>query len=285
MSISIKHARNLYIGTTVERASLTVDADMLGVKYYDTDTDEIYYWNGTAWVTSAPTAEFTIWYSDAPPETPSNYDDEFDDESLSSMWSVYDNGGLLTVSEDVTGLKLELGYSSGADLAGVYQAIQSGDFTYITKIFVSVDSRNVYAHIGLALLQGSGSSSDVYGIFLNALRTSYNQRITALYFTDYQTLDTEHTYEEGEYQDSFIYFRIRKDGSEYFFEWSKDGIGWRWLYTESSMPFTPTKIGIIVNCESSSTMLVGRSTLFRYKASETSFYDVLEGARINGFYS
>ena len=43
------HARNLYIGTTAERAALSIPADGIGAIYYDTDDDKIYFWDGTTW--------------------------------------------------------------------------------------------------------------------------------------------------------------------------------------------------------------------------------------------
>ena len=45
------HARNLYIGTTVERTALAalLPTDGIGAMFYDTDEDATYMWNGTLW--------------------------------------------------------------------------------------------------------------------------------------------------------------------------------------------------------------------------------------------
>ena len=45
------HARNLYIGTTVERTALaaSLPTDGIGATFYDTDLDTVYVWNGTIW--------------------------------------------------------------------------------------------------------------------------------------------------------------------------------------------------------------------------------------------
>jgi len=47
------HARNLYIGTTVERTALAalLPTDGIGAVYYDTDTNIMYYWDGATWST------------------------------------------------------------------------------------------------------------------------------------------------------------------------------------------------------------------------------------------
>jgi hypothetical protein len=46
------HARNLYIGTTAERTTLSASlpTDGIGATYYDTDDGNIYFWDGTIWI-------------------------------------------------------------------------------------------------------------------------------------------------------------------------------------------------------------------------------------------
>jgi len=44
------HPRSYYIGTSVERAALTLPADALGAHFLDTDLGSEFFWDGTAWV-------------------------------------------------------------------------------------------------------------------------------------------------------------------------------------------------------------------------------------------
>jgi len=45
-----RHARTLYIGTTAERTTLASTlGNIQGVKFYDTDMDYMFFWDGTAW--------------------------------------------------------------------------------------------------------------------------------------------------------------------------------------------------------------------------------------------
>lgn len=228
--------------------------------------------------------DFTKWDPDAPPASASSYDDEFDDQSFDTgLWSEFDHGSLLTVTEDEIGCKLALAVSSSIDYAGIHQSLQSGDFTYTTKISWNLPKRNMYSHIGLVLFENTTSTGNFLGIFLNTTRTDYNQRITILEMNDYQSFSTEDTYEARAYNDTFIYFRIRYDGTDYHFEWSLDGVGWRWLWSEDDALYSgsPSDIGIVLNCEDSVVGMTGRVELFRYKNSDIGNDGILEGDRVD----
>ena len=48
------HAFRLYRGTSVERAGFSPPAESFGMKFWDTDEDAIYRWDGTQWVLPSP---------------------------------------------------------------------------------------------------------------------------------------------------------------------------------------------------------------------------------------
>lgn len=50
------HAFRLYRGTSVERAGFSPPAESYGMKFWDTDEDAIYRWDGAAWVLPVPAA-------------------------------------------------------------------------------------------------------------------------------------------------------------------------------------------------------------------------------------
>jgi hypothetical protein len=50
------HAFRLYRGTSVERAGFSPPAESYGMKFWDTDEDAIYRWDGTQWVLPVPRA-------------------------------------------------------------------------------------------------------------------------------------------------------------------------------------------------------------------------------------
>lgn len=47
------HPRSYYIGTSAERAALTLPADAMGAHFFDTDLASEFFWDGTAWVEHA----------------------------------------------------------------------------------------------------------------------------------------------------------------------------------------------------------------------------------------
>jgi hypothetical protein len=48
--MNIVHARRLYIGTTTERGTASPLAEMVGVMFYDTTENKMYFWNSAEWV-------------------------------------------------------------------------------------------------------------------------------------------------------------------------------------------------------------------------------------------
>src|SRR5574343_649706 len=92
-----------------------------------------------------------IWLPDYPPASPSAYDDEFSDASLSG-WTEIDPDSILTVSEGDSGVTLT---TTGATwgYANIYKACPaSGDFAIWTKVSVHQATAQ-YFHGGLFVAQ------------------------------------------------------------------------------------------------------------------------------------
>ena len=43
------HAKRFYYGTAAERAALDIGTDAVGTLFWETDTNRVYLWSGTAW--------------------------------------------------------------------------------------------------------------------------------------------------------------------------------------------------------------------------------------------
>lgn len=50
------HTKQTYIGTSAERGGTTPDAEAVSVRWWETDTDTLYVWTGTAWQFVGPPA-------------------------------------------------------------------------------------------------------------------------------------------------------------------------------------------------------------------------------------
>jgi len=260
-------------GANVARVYSRDDAGTTKLYYRRSDGTEIELVPG-----AVPPSDFTVWDADAHPLTPSIYDDEFDDSAFDAvLWTEFDPGGFLTLSENETGLIFDQATDPGDDIAGVYQAIPSGDFCITAKLSLTALNAN-YALIGLILFDdASNPAEDLYTWHL--VYRAADQKLEVIRWTNYTT--------PGALLDGItdvalatdLYLRIRRISTTYYFDWSTDGIGWRQEYSDT-LVFTPDDFGIFVNNVGQGITIRGIASFFRYTNSGA-FNQILQGDRVD----
>ena len=224
-----------------------------------------------------PPATFTVWSPDAPPATPSAFDDEFDDATFDTdLWTEFDPGGFLTISENETGLILDVATDPATDLCGVYQATPPFDFTITAKIHLTaVASDNSQFGLGL----WNDAANPAAGLYHWRLRCSQaDQGIQLVRFTNWTTWHSNIYTDSDDVIGTHLYLRIRRIGANYYFSWSSDGIAWRRCHA-GALAFTPNHFGILINNGGALGIIRGIATFFRYIDSGL-FHAILQGDRI-----
>jgi len=225
-----------------------------------------------------PPTTFTTWSPDAPPLAPSALDDEFDDASFDTdLWTEFDPGGLLAVSENETGLILDELTQAGDDLCGIYQPIPPVDFSITAKIAQIALAAN-FGIAGLILWQDAANPAT--GLYIWDFGFSAAaQAIELTRFTNYTTFHS-HLYQASDaIIATHIYLRIRRISATYYFDWSSNGIGWRQCWS-GALAFAPQHFGIGLNNVNSGITIRGVATFFRHTPYGT-FNLILQGDRID----
>lgn len=209
----------------------------------------------SAWVPDNVAGEssgnyYTSFDPSCPPESPGNWCDEFDDESVDSVWITWDYNSVLTVAENEVGLVLTNDASNpGSDVAGVLRPLPQGDWTCVVKLTMT-GSQTCAAGIVFT----NGSTGDAKNYQQAYYYISGNTEVHAIYFATTTSatrgdgnavLDDVHDYR-------WDFLRVRKVGSAYSWEFSKDGIMWYKNASYAFTDFTPSFIGLFTNDESGS---------------------------------
>ena len=213
---------------------------------------------------------------DAPSASPSTLDDDFNSSPLNSKWTKAQ--GVEGTDFDVHTTKLSA-LHAGLSSANVQllQALPSGDFTCVGKFRNKMVGSGTDPNYGLFLANANDSTGiqTFIGVGYNLnwilycaqfLNSGYNGTIGTNKPTFYAQSDaTRHSYTA--YQ-SWIYIKLRRSGTTYYWSWSPDGEYWQ---DEQSDPFShhtsghPNYIGLIViGCSTHSTVDVDN---FRFYAS------------------
>lgn len=216
-----------------------------------------------------------MWCSDAPPETPSDCDDEFNDESFdTSKWTEYDPGNVMAVTEEKYGLKLHEAVPStvGSDLiTGVYQAIPEGSFSISTKLKMNCNKGRFYLS-GLMLWE-NGADSSKKALGLCFYRDHASNRISVEYYSSYNTAVSDYLNLTIGNEVTVIYLRIRRTDNVYYFDISVDGVGFVTVYNMTLSLFTPVHFGLFLDSVNYSggqpSPVSSIFSFFRYKNSNT----------------
>lgn len=241
---------------------------------------------GDSFVISVPGYTGSGWNPDAAPESPSAYDDEFDDASFDTgLWDEYDTGAIETIAEASDLLSLSQASQVIATLTGVYQSIPAGDFTIACKM--QVDHASIgnpgYFQAGIVLWDDAtddGAEAVLVGpgVWHD---TSDHDGFGYGYFTDRVSLALVNL--AGVISAStWYYLRVRRSGSTYYFDWSTDGETWTVQNFTSSMPFTPSHFGLGLYNGSTGFTLQADVEFFRYRAAFDGVGDPVYGRATGG---
>lgn len=231
----------------------------------------------------------TIWQPDAAPASPNANDDEFADESagVPNGWTEMDFDGTTTVTETAAGLIMTQTTHANDGVVGIYKVLPAGDFTIYTRVsLLTVDTgANQTFRAGITLYEDATSSTADLAIVTwqfnpsNAgpaggtnLHTAYNAAPSGL----------------GSASGSFspmkshngAYLRLRRNGTNYTFDVSDDGIGWSLGWTSFTLGFTPAHMGLSVNNVNTGETCAARFGFFRYLASDAGALGIMEGRRV-----
>jgi hypothetical protein len=226
-----------------------------------------------------------IWCPDAPPETPSAYDDEFNDETFNTnKWTEYDYASLIDISEEKQGVKMFLSEMPTAAeiVSGIYQLIPEGDFTISTRVHIQ-SNKGEFNLAGLMLYEdGDDSSKDLYGLCLyrgNVMKlsleryTSYNTPVADLINLTIDPVTNQ------------MYFRIRRNNTTYYFEASNNGLGFTTFYKSYSLLFVTKHFGLFIDSKNHSGGQPDSTSaifsFFRYQNSDIGLTSPLEGRLLN----
>jgi len=229
----------------------------------------------TAWVGNQG-AIYEKWDPDAPPLTPSAYDDEFNDSSISGNWStsVSSNSAISEADSDFV-INRIVGGSDSVD--GIYKNLPVGNFTITTKISVLTTRAN-YTLGGLQLLENGGSNSTrINSIHLWVSGGSLGVEV------DNWTNKT--TYSGTVFQNSLnignptVYLRIRRNASTYYYDYSYDGKGWINLVS-TTLAYTPQHMGVFETAPNGSANSTAKFDFFRYIGSDLGPNGILSGRTV-----
>ena len=218
----------------------------------------------------------TIFNPFAPPSSPSLLNDEFSTGTFdSSKWTIFDENGLLTISEDDS-LVLDMLGNGTPQLAGIHQVIPDGDFTIWAKCSL-IGQLYDFTEVGLALWEDPISASNPVARWGRVTgwgdwTGTQFQSADDAYYTDNNVMDSYQNADKS-------WFALGRSSSiNYYWGFSADGIEWGWHWNEGLLSFSPTHFGVYVACNHSATIHnVARISFFRYAPSWLGF-----NARLGG---
>jgi hypothetical protein len=191
---------------------------------------------------------YYAWDADAKPETPNILDDEFDDNSFSPVkWTSVDEDGANSYAEDERGLIITPDIAKGGKLAGIFQTMPGTDFTMWTKVLpIGIRDQGVKPVLCLA------EDSDFTKKFLTMSWTvgGSDYIMQTEYWDDNDNLNTGYDNDSRQWTTSAGYMRMRIIGTKCSMDYSNDGVAWFKFRVIDPIPFTPTKIGLMVRTDS-----------------------------------
>lgn len=193
---------------------------------------------------------------DLSPSAPSVYNDEFNAGiTLDPKWTLSAPvGAVVNVNTDCPGYA-RLKYPSAPSLGGaiLLQAIPAGDFTIATKVRSMAALSGFNPNVGLYLSDTNVANTGhqiFVGLGYNAGYICFAGSFTA-YGTYAAGLGTTPTWGiGGEMREFWIYLRLRRTGTTYFWSFSYNGTDWS-PEQNGTWGFTPAYMGVGVNTNGS----------------------------------
>ena len=209
----------------------------------------------------------SFWSPDAAPDTPSAYDDEFNDSDFDTdLWTEWDESTQLTISEEGWGLDLLLDDTTPTRAAGIFQAAPADDYTLHAKVGVLVEymllASDDWMNIGFILGEDLTNNPDtsnwsMFGVRIGRDGSAYLilqaiQSEDAAYtsLTVEQSSDLMNFGSNTKWQPiNSIYIRLRFDCTESegeyigYLDVSMDGLNWLYVL-QGSLSYLPAEVGL-----------------------------------------
>lgn len=191
---------------------------------------------------------FTRWWADVPPAGAHAKDDEFDDAALDIKWTEWDPAAKMAISETEVGAEMVHTADGALHFAGMHQDVISGDYSIWTRVaqlakFTAGGTANHFW--GLLLLEDADDNPNTSdGYLFGGFLDNTNEGIVLCKFTAYNTYGStlSLTYMD-DIPATHFYLRIRKATATYAFDISRDGIGWKRVYS-GALDFAPEQFGL-----------------------------------------
>lgn len=217
----------------------------------------------------------------AAPLNPSEMNDEFNTDL--SAWSLFDFEDKTDAQIVSTGLEIgQQGSVSGDYVSGITRALPAGDFTvetFVTGSYIPNPDPNSYMLYGFMLMDGVTGTSPFlfYTVFENYVFHTY---INAQPYVRYNfkidanviLIESVGTNANG------MFLRLRKNGTNYYGDISKDGISWKQMFA-TALGYTPTHIGLGVQFLLSFPRYTAKYQFFRYTDSDVGLNGHIGGQR------
>lgn len=195
------------------------------------------------WRDAASGDTVSVWMPDAPPASPSDYDDEFTEASLDAKWSEFDPGSSMVPTIDTTRKMAVLTDATGSGyVAGIVQPIPNVEMVIYMHWFAFGAAGSPSPAI--ILPSGLGSSDDLFTLYVGAYRNaSSTPGIAAFAHNDYTGLSgTAKGSAVFAMTPAYLRLRLPNDGN-FYVDASPDGVGWCPLFN-NSLGVLPAYFGV-----------------------------------------
>ena len=184
-----------------------------------------------------------VWMPDAPPASPSVYDDEFTAGTLDAKWSEFDPGSVITVAMDTTRKMVVLTDATGSGaIAGIVQPLPNAELALYMRWHG--DGAAGSPSPAFILTQGLISTSDVFITYIGVYRNSANNPgVAAFAYSDYTgTSGTTKGSANIGMVPGWLRLRLPNDGN-FYVDVSPCGVGFHHVFS-NSIGILPAYFGI-----------------------------------------
>lgn len=198
-------------------------------------------------------------------------DDHFDDDAIDVKWVDFNIGvgPQVVITESLHHLQSVHTSEGGARNRGKIQALPGGDFTIEIRVsLVGPNAGNPYA--GLSIWEDALANpltSDGTSIQFYFMTPNNWSQIYVIEWNDWQTIKALRLQNAQYRAMTHCWLRMRYNGTTLTYEYSTDGIGWKYQYAHA-IPFTPDSVGLITRNSSGSTARM-YFDYFRYLDSDS----------------
>jgi len=233
--------------------------------------------------TTALAAKTPGWNPDAPPASPGSIDDEFSVVAggVPTGWTEYDGDNKTTWAIVNGGAKAVTLTNAGHSFNGIAKALPAGAFSVMTKVGIAGGEASMH-WAGICLWENVAGDND--GMIFCVIRDNTASFPLRLYCGDFTTRSGgggDHVALFTAGYSEYVYLRVRRTGTNYYFDFSFDGRAWRSTNGGLAIPldFTPGYVGLGLNNNGTGLTMTSYFQFLRYVASDLGLTGAMDGAR------